>query len=183
MSVDSIMNTEFPKGYTVLFGADGKVIMTPQSEEHSSTIRSMQIDSLALGRHAKVTSDVSIDFPADENSAPDLAILREDARKEGKRYSFEDVLLISEVVSTSSARKDYDDCTAKYGRCGIPIYLVVDPYAQEVVLHTQPAGSGYVAAHTHAYGTGKLPIPLADGRTFTLDLDELPRPERETGAH
>src|SRR5215210_6026605 len=47
MSVDSIMHTEFPKGYTVLFGADEKVIMTPQSEEHSSTIRSMQIDSLA----------------------------------------------------------------------------------------------------------------------------------------
>ncbi|MFG3661306.1 Uma2 family endonuclease [Streptomyces sp. NPDC047706] len=183
MSVDSIMHTEFPKGYTVLFGADGKVIMTPQSEEHSSTIRSMQIDSLALGRHAKVTSDVYIDFPADENSAPDLAILREDARKEGKRYSFEDVLLIAEVVSTSSARKDYDDCTAKYGRHGIPIYLIVDPYAQEVVLHTQPTGSGYIAAHTHAYGTGKLPIPLADGRTFALDLDELPRPEPETGAH
>lgn len=183
MSVDSIMHTEFPKGYTVLFGADGKVIVTPQSEEHSSTIRSMQIDSLALGRHAKVTSGVYIDFPADENSAPDLAILREDARKDGKRYSFEDVLLISEVVPTSSARKDYDDCTAKYGRHGIPVYLIVDPYAQEVVLHTQPTGSGYTAAHTHAYGTGKLPIPLADGRTFTLDLDELPRPEPETGDH
>ncbi|MFJ7767899.1 hypothetical protein ACIQ1J_05650 [Streptomyces sp. NPDC097107] len=47
--------------------------MTPQSEEHSSTIRSMQIDSaLALGRHAKVTSGVYIDFPADENSAPPI---------------------------------------------------------------------------------------------------------------
>jgi hypothetical protein len=111
-----------------------------------------------------------------------LAILREDARKEGKRYSFEDVLLISEVVSTSSARKDYDDCTAKYGRYGIPIYLVVDPYAQEVVLHTQPTATGYIAAHTHKYGTGKLPIPLADGRTFTLDLDELPRPDAEADA-
>jgi hypothetical protein len=33
----------------------------------------------------------------------------------------EDVLLISEVVSTSSARKDYDDCTAKYGRYAIPL--------------------------------------------------------------
>ncbi|MFI6857050.1 Uma2 family endonuclease [Streptomyces sp. NPDC050416] len=121
MSVDAILRTEFPKGYTVLFESDGKVILTPRSEEHSSTIRSMQIDSaLALGRHAKATSDVYIDFPADENSAPDLAILREDARKEGKRYSFEDVLLISEVVSTSSARRDYDDCTAKYGRYGIP---------------------------------------------------------------
>jgi hypothetical protein len=183
VSVDSIMHTEFLKGYTVLFGADGKVIMTPRSEEHSSTIRSMQIDSLDLGRHAKVTSDVCIDFPADENSAPGLAILREDARKEGKRYSFEDVLLISEVVSTSSARKDYDDCTAKYGRYGIPVHLIVDPCAQEVVLHPQPTGSGYIAAHTHAYGTGKLPIPLADGRTFTLDLDELPRPQPETDAH
>ncbi|MGW3099862.1 Uma2 family endonuclease [Streptomyces sp. NPDC001102] len=183
MSVDSIMHTEFPKGYTVLFGADGKVIMAPRSEEHSSTIRSMQIDSLALGRHAKVTSDVYIDFPADENSAPDLAILREDARKEGKRYSFEDVLLISEVVSASSARKDFDDCTTKYGRYGIPIYLVVDPYAGEVVLHTEPTANGYSTALKRAYSTGKLPIPLADDRTFTLDLDELPRPEPETDTH
>ncbi|WP_086561800.1 Uma2 family endonuclease [Streptomyces africanus] len=180
MSVDAILHTEFPKGYTVLFGADEKVIMTPRSFEHSSTIKSMQYDTMmSLGRHAKTVSDVHIDLSADENSAPDLAILREDARKEGKRYSFEDVLLISEVVSTSSARKDYDDCTAKYGRYGIPIYLVVDPYAQEVVLHTQPTATGYIAAHTHKYGTGKLPIPLADGRTFTLDLDELPRPEPE----
>ncbi|QCX82910.1 hypothetical protein C9F11_46815 (plasmid) [Streptomyces sp. YIM 121038] len=179
MSVDAILYTEFPAGYTVFFGADGKVIMTPQSEEHSSTIRSMQIDTLALGRHAKVTSDVYIDFPADENSAPDLAILREDARKQGKRYSFEDVLLIAEVVSVSSARKDYDDCTAKYGRYGIPVYVIVDPYAGEVVVHTEPAGAGYITARTHPYGTGKLPIELADGRTFTLDLDELPRPEPE----
>jgi hypothetical protein len=181
MSVDAIVHTEFPRGYTVLFGADGKVIMTPQSEEHASTIRSMQIDSAAaLGRHAKVTSDVYIDFPADENSAPALAILREDARRESKHYSFEDVLLISEVVSTSSARKDYDDYTAKYGRYGIPVYLVVDPYAREVVLHTEPTASGYSTAHTRAYGTGKLPIALADGRTFTLDLDELPVPEPDT---
>ncbi|MCZ4513750.1 hypothetical protein O3Q52_37535 [Streptomyces sp. ActVer] len=35
-------------------------------------------------------------------------------------------------------------------------------------------------AHTRAYGTGKLPIALADGRTFTLDLDELPVPEPDT---
>ncbi|MFD9595936.1 Uma2 family endonuclease [Kitasatospora sp. NPDC059973] len=177
MSVDAVMHTEFPAGYVVFFGTDGKVVMTPQSEEHSSTIRSMQIDSLALGRHAKVISDVYIDFPADENSAPDFAIMREDAQRQGKRYGFEDVLLIAEVVSVSSARKDYDDCTAKYGRYGIPVYVVVDPYAAEVVVHTQPTGSGYVAAHTHKYGSGKLPIELADGRTFTFDLDELPRPE------
>ncbi|MFJ3975006.1 Uma2 family endonuclease [Streptomyces sp. NPDC090021] len=179
MSVDAVMHTEFPAGYVIFFGIDGKVVMTPQSFEHSSTIKSMQIDSLSLGRHAKTASDVCLDFPADENSAPDFAILREDAQRQGKRYSFEDVLLIAEVVSVSSARRDYDDCTAKYGRYGIPVYVVVDPYAAEVVVHTQPTGSGYIAAHTHKYGSGKLPIELADGRTYTLDLDELPRPEAD----
>ncbi|MFE4592648.1 Uma2 family endonuclease [Streptomyces laurentii] len=179
MSADAVMHTEFPAGYVVFFGADGKVVMTPQSFEHSSTIKSMQIDSLSLGRHAKTVSDVYLDFPADENSAPDFAILREDAQRQGKRYSFEDVLLIAEVVSVSSARKDYDDCTAKYGRYGIPIYMVVDPYAAEVVVHTQPTGSGYIAAYTHKYSSGKLPIELADGRIYTLDLDELPRPEAD----
>lgn len=86
-------------------------------------------------------------------------------------------------MSVASARKDCDDCTGEYGRYGIPVYLVVDPYAGEVVVHTRPSGDGYIAAHTHKYGTGKLPIELADGRTFTLDLDELPRPQPETGTH
>ena len=177
MIVDAVMDATFPRGHVVFFGANGKVIMTPQSEEHSRTIRAMNIDSLTLGRHAKTLSDVYIDFPADENSAPDLAILREDAEKHGGRYAFTDVLLIAEVVSMSSVRKDYDDCTAKYGRYSIPIYMIVDPYAAEVIVHTEPTGTGYINARTYKYGTGKLPIELADGRTFTLDLDELPLPE------
>ncbi|MGX4736017.1 Uma2 family endonuclease [Kitasatospora griseola] len=182
MSVDAVMHTEFPAGYAVFFGKDGKVVMTPQSVEHSSTIKVMQYGTiLSFGLHAKAFSDVCIDFPADENSAPDLVIMREDAQRHGKRYGFEDVLLIAEVVSVSSARKDYDDCTAKYGRYNIPVYVVVDPYAGEVVVHTRPTGSGYIAAHTHKYGSGKLPIELADGRTYTLDLDELPRPEPGVG--
>jgi Uma2 family endonuclease len=67
--------------------------------------------------------------------------------------------LISEVVPTSSARKDYDDCTAKHGRYGIPIYLVVDPYAGEVVLHTQPTANGYSTALKRAYGTAQASSP------------------------
>ncbi|WP_225447614.1 Uma2 family endonuclease [Streptacidiphilus sp. P02-A3a] len=77
-------------------------------------------------------------FPADENSAPDLAILREDARRQGTRYSFGDVLLIAEVVAVSSARKDYDDCTATYGRCGIPIYAAPDRAGRRAHPHHRP---------------------------------------------
>ncbi|MFJ9714020.1 hypothetical protein [Streptomyces sp. NPDC101234] len=98
MSADAVMRTEFPAGYVVFFGIDGKVVMCPRSKEHSGTIRSMQIHSLALGRHSKVISTVYIGFPPEEISAPDLTILREDAQRQGKRHGFEDVLLIAEVV-------------------------------------------------------------------------------------
>lgn len=60
--------------------------MAPRSIEHAGTIRSMQNDTFALGLHAKVTSDVYLDVPAEECSAPDLAILREDARRDGERF-------------------------------------------------------------------------------------------------
>ncbi|MFD9036417.1 hypothetical protein ACFVZW_35565 [Streptomyces sp. NPDC059567] len=65
----------------------------------------------------------------------------------------------------SPAHKDYDDRTAKYGRYGIPVYAVVGPCAGEVAAHTQPTGSVCIAAHTHKYGSAKLPMKLADGRT------------------
>ena len=174
MTASVLERMDFPGGYAVLFGLDGKVIMIPRSIEHSRTTLLLQFDaSAALGRQAVFFSDVYLGFPADETSAPDLAVIREDARRSGTCYSFEDVLLISEVVSTSSVRKDYDECTEKYGRHGIPIYLIVDPYAREVVLHSKPHAAGYNQALRREYGTGKLPIPLADGRVFTLDLDAL----------
>ncbi|MFJ9714019.1 hypothetical protein [Streptomyces sp. NPDC101234] len=56
---------------------------------------------------------------------------------------------------------------------------MVDPYAAEVVVHTLPTGSGCIAMHTHKCGSDKLPIEPADGRTYTLDLDELPWPEAD----
>ena len=179
MSVDAVVHTEFPAGYMVLFGAD-------KGDHDSAERRALQhdqvdADRLAVARPSREDHLRRLPgLPRRRELGPDFAILREDARRQSKRYSFEDVLLISEVVSVSSARKDYDDCTAKYGRYGIPVYVVVDPYAAEVVVHTQPTGTGYSAAHTRAYGTGKLPIELADGRTYTLDLDELPRPNRTT---
>jgi hypothetical protein len=151
MAASVIERIEFPQGHTVFFGVDGKVIMTPQSEEHSATIKSMQLDAAAaLGRRA---------------------IIREDAQhvpvrsaREGRRYSFEDVLLIAEVVSTSSVRTDYDECTVKYARYGVPIYLVVDPYQREAVVHTRPSAEDYDEALVRRYGSGKLSIALADGR-------------------
>ncbi|MFD7532116.1 hypothetical protein ACFV8E_31755 [Streptomyces sp. NPDC059849] len=45
----------------------------------------------------------SIDFAVDESSAPDLAFVRKDTQRQGKRYGSEDVLVIAEVVSVPCA--------------------------------------------------------------------------------
>ncbi|MET9454836.1 hypothetical protein ABZY05_07060 [Streptomyces canus] len=56
-------------------------------------------------------------------------------------------------ASTSSPRKDYDDCAAKDGTVKLPI----------------PLADGAVGRR--------------GGRTFTLDLDGLPSPEPEADTH
>ncbi|MET7506972.1 hypothetical protein [Streptomyces albidoflavus] len=134
MSVEVIMLTEFPEGYTVFFGADAKVIMAPRSLEHSSTIRSLQIDTLALGRHAKVTSDVYLDFPADENSAPDLAILCEDAHKQGKHRSGRRSHLHPEPGRTAASRNG--------GRCALTSRERDTPACQRVGVFSPLASAG-----------------------------------------
>ncbi|MDT9697314.1 hypothetical protein [Streptomyces sp. P17] len=48
---------------------------------------------------------------------------------------------------------------------------------RQTQLHRAPQPGGIHAAPLPT--SGKLPIPLADGRTFTLDLDELPLPDPE----
>ncbi|GAA2636918.1 hypothetical protein GCM10010307_34120 [Streptomyces vastus] len=46
----------------------------------------------------------------------------------------------------------------------------MDPYAQEVVLHTQPTATGYIAAHTHNPRPRRTPAPGArGGRPLTKD--------------
>ena len=37
MTASVLERIDFPEGYAVLFGLDGKVIMVPRSIEHSST--------------------------------------------------------------------------------------------------------------------------------------------------
>lgn len=37
MTASVLERMDFPEGYAVLFGLDGKVIMVPRSIEHSST--------------------------------------------------------------------------------------------------------------------------------------------------
>lgn len=80
--------------------------------------------------------------------------MRVDARRQGKRHGLEAVPLIVEVVSVSFARKDYEYCTEKHGCYSVPVFVAASPYAGEVIVHTQPTGSGYLAAHTYKYGPG-----------------------------
>ncbi|WP_330175132.1 hypothetical protein OG875_17320 [Streptomyces sp. NBC_01498] len=52
----------------------------------------------------------------------------------------------------------------------VPVYLLIDCDANELVVFTNPQASGYKASIAHPYGAAvKLPDPVG----ITLDTDEL----------
>lgn len=90
-----------------------------------------------------------------------------------------DVILVSEVVSNSSQTIDRVAKRKQYAEAGIPLYLLIDPFTEELSLFSDPSRAGYRAQHTVPWGD-KLQLPeplpaLLDSSLFP-SLDGRPRP-------
>ncbi|OEV05403.1 Uma2 family endonuclease, partial [Streptomyces oceani] len=85
-----------------------------------------------------------------------------------------EVLLVAEVVSRSSLTMDRTAKRAQYAESGIPVYLVIDPFAAELAAFSDPSEGTYRAQHAVGWSE-KLQLPeplpaLVDGSQFpTLD--------------
>jgi Uma2 family endonuclease len=90
-----------------------------------------------------------------------------------------EVLLVSEIVFKSSQTIDRVAKRRQYAEAGIPLYLLIDPFAEEITLLSDPSRDAYRARHTVPWGE-KLQLP--DPLPATLDsslfpsLDGRPRP-------
>jgi Uma2 family endonuclease len=164
-----------PEGYKVEI-VGGCVFMTPQRDIHWQCIR---VILWALedrfGRHAKIFSDVRIDFPGEGNGfCPDIAKLREGAVKDDQgRWDCEDVEFVAEVISKGTAHNDYGPKKKAYAQAEVPVYLVVDPYQGKCHLYTDPKEGEYLIEHKVAFGADLRMNHTALG--LTLKTDEFPR--------
>ncbi|MCT2591962.1 Uma2 family endonuclease [Streptomyces sp. N2-109] len=90
-----------------------------------------------------------------------------------------EVIFTAEVVSRSSQNTDWTSKRKQYAQSGTPLYLLVGPLAEEIVLFSDPVGGVYRAQHTVPWGD-KLQLPeplpaLVDSSRFP-SLEGRPRP-------
>ena len=95
---------------------------------------------------------------------PDLVIASTDAPGFGDEEVLSPgVLLVAEVVSPSSRRHDRETKNCIYAQGGIPLYLLVDRFAEPttVTLFSDPADSGYRKSQSAIAGRRlRLPDPF-----------------------
>lgn len=82
------------------------------------------------------------------------------------------VLLVAEVVSPSSRRRDREQKPRAYAQGGVPLYLLIDRFASPpaVTLFSEPGEDGYGKRQVAAAGEPlRLPKPFG----ITLDTARL----------
>ncbi|MEU1697638.1 Uma2 family endonuclease [Streptomyces pseudogriseolus] len=162
-----------PEGYKVeVF--DGRVIMTPKSPEQDWTVSDVKDAVKASGiARERVFGDVLISFLGENDGAPDLTIIDSNAERRKNSYSCLDVLAVVEVPSEPEDEKEHVRNVRKYGRFGIDVYMIADPFKQMVTLMSEPHASGYGRVVEIPYGD-PVGFTLATGERVVIDTGTFP---------
>jgi Uma2 family endonuclease len=149
-----------PEGYKVEI-VEGAIYTSPQRDTHWDTIYDILDQLRARYPRRRLKSDVRIDYPGDLNGfASDVIALTTGAAKDDKgRWRPQDVELVGEVISKSTAANDYGPKKAVYATAGVPVYLIVDPYTAKCHLHLMPKDGEYRVETTLDFG---MDIDLTD---------------------
>ena len=117
------------------------VTMSPQGEEHSSSIVALnELLVLALARRAEVRCQLPLAISDDSEPEPDFAIVPL-GRVRGTGHPKEAHLVIE--VSASSLPRDRVFKSALYAEHGVPEYWLVDVTGHRVLVHRAPTTAGY----------------------------------------
>lgn len=117
--------------------------------------------------------------PTGDVIEPDLMILRDADSLPDLEHTrpLDHVLLVTEVISSSSIREDREVKPRACALAGVPLYLLVDRFTNPITvsLFSDPGDSGYIQIETVKMG-GKLRLPAPFD--VTLDTSTLPSPRR-----
>ncbi|WP_313956465.1 Uma2 family endonuclease [Streptomyces sp. SAJ15] len=166
---------DIPEGFKAEI-VEGAVAMSPQRDTHSDIVKDVLFQlGACFGRRSKLKMDVRLDLPGYRNGfCPDLFKLSDDAKQEeGRRWRYQDVEFVLEVISRETADNDYGKKLDAYAEGEIPVYLIADPYTGRWHLFLTPKDGEYLTKVTRDFGT---PVDLTDTVLgLTLQTDEFPR--------
>jgi Uma2 family endonuclease len=168
---------EVPDGWRVEI-IEGVMIVSPMpSSKHGTAIRRVEqqlAQQLPDGCDYRQNLGVEKEPGSDDYAIPDLFVAPEavfDA--DVTMVSPEELLLAVEVVSPSSMAVDRTMKVAQYAKSRIPLYLIVDPFRQELVLHSDPVDGAYQGRHRFEWGAK---VVLPDPLPAVIDSSVFPEP-------
>jgi Uma2 family endonuclease len=157
---------------------DGVIIVSPRpgwnhrvvSGELYVQIRTQLPDELATAQDV----DIDIQLPTAVVRAPDLVIVRSDARHQ-RNLSAADVVLAVEILSPGSIRMDTKEKLYEYEEAGIPNYWVIDPKRPVTATIYRLYDHGYEESQRgeHAFSVDE-PCPLTIDLGALLPADQAP---------
>jgi Uma2 family endonuclease len=163
---------EPPEGVRVEL-IDGELVVSPTgSVWHSGAVYGLTAELVKLAErrnwviHTNLTAHIS---PTRERLIPDLMVAPKDAPPFGEcELLASGALLVAEVVSPWSRRRDREVKPRAYAQGGVPLYLLIDRFASPpaVTLFSQPGEDGYGKRQAAAAGQ-----PLRLPKPFGIALD------------
>ncbi|MFI9200419.1 Uma2 family endonuclease [Streptomyces sp. NPDC053048] len=162
-------NLEVPEGIRAELLRGEIVMMAAPNWVHNDIVERVQAQ-IPFDRWQRKTTQ-ALDIPGEESEPqPDLVVLEREAfEAPDSLIPSPDVTMVVEVVSKTSGDRDYGVKRSIYAAGQVPAYLIIDPFAAQCLLLTDPVGTGYEAAY-RAQWTTKFgdPVPI---RVLDLTLD------------
>lgn len=165
-------SVEIPEGYRVEL-LNGEIILTPSGKPLHWQIQSMLLKQFWARDGWDAIAEQTIRHPRfSDEPQPDVAVLAETIKVDPEgTYSAENIDLVVEVLSRSTKATDLVTKVDVYGRFGIPLYLIIDPFKQMSTLHCFPEPQGYGDAVSLDFGRRvHLPEPFG----FGIDTGAFP---------
>jgi Uma2 family endonuclease len=167
------LNDQYPDRKVELID-DRIVAREVPTTDHADIIFGLLLQLMPLVRERgwKIWNDVALFLgPQLGRYRPDLLVVPPDPTLWGKDHVFgKDTLLVVEVVSKSSSLDDHEVKPRGCALGKVPLYLVIDTFADRVRLLSRPGEKGY--AHEVEVRLGE-PLELPDPWSLTLDTSVL----------
>ena len=168
---------EPPRGARVEL-IDGELVVSPTGSVRHSTAIDMLMDQLVDLKRRRgwiFHTYLTVHIPATrERLIPDLMVTSADAPPFSEcELLAPGVLLVAEVVSPWSRRRDREQKPRAYAEGGVPLYVLVDSLDKPptVTLFSQPGQDGYAKREVAATGEPlRLPKPFGIGLDTALLL-------------
>jgi Uma2 family endonuclease len=164
---------EVPEGFKVEL-LRGEIVMMAGPDWVHNDIVEYVADQIPRERwQRKQTQDIAL--PGESSvPQPDLVVLeREVYQRPGRYVPCEVVTLLVEVVSKTSAHRDYAIKRSLYAAGRVPAYLIIDPLIGRCTFLTEPTGTGdkadYRTQRTSMFGE---PVPI-DVLNLKLETTEF----------